>query len=233
MKRIAIVFILLVFIVFAYLGFQAASNLKTNPSAAGLPVNAATALASTQQNYILIHVDDLTQAKPKLISAWGVFVYYASVNQVMFIPMLPSYDAAVQTSLASEFSLDKTGQVNSRFISQLQQKFNVKITGVVVTDNTGLSLFNNWVAGQSNPILAAPPQGDDEKHVVLLNAQGFFQTVCTAVQNKSTDLFSTIDWGQLVPGHFVTNMSFETIMADYQKLMKSSAPNQCTVLSNE
>ena len=233
MKRIAVVFIILVFIFFAYLGFQAASNLKSNPSGGNLPANAATALASAQQNYILIHVDDLSKDNPQLIATWGVFVYYAGVNQVMFIPMLPSYDATVQSTLAAAFALDKDGQVSSKFISELQKKFDIKITGVVTTDNTGISLFNQWITGQETSILAAPATTDDEKHVVLMNGQFFFQAVCSAVENKSTSLFNTIDWSQLVPNHFVTNLPFETIMVDYQELVQSNATNQCSVLSNE
>ncbi len=233
MKRIAIVLVILVFVFFAYLGFQAASNINPNSSGGNLPANAATALAKAQQNYILVHVDDLSRDKPNLISVWGVFVYYAGANQVMFIPMMPSHDATVQSSLSAAFSLDKKGQVNSKFIVELNKKFDVDITGVITTDNTGLSLFNALITGQNTPILAAPPQTDDEKHVVLTNSQFFFQSVCSAVTNRNIALFEAIDWSQLVPGHFVTTLPFETIMADVQKLVQSTAINQCSVLSNE
>jgi len=86
-EKFAIFFIFVLFAVFAYLGFQAASNIKANSSGGTLPANAPTALASAQQNILLIHVDDLTSAKPRLISAWGVFIYYTDPNQVMFFAL--------------------------------------------------------------------------------------------------------------------------------------------------
>lgn len=233
MKKFTVFIVIAIFVVFAYLGFQAASNIKANTAVGSIPANAATALASTQQNIILIHVDDLTQAKPKLISAWGFFTYYANPNQVVFLPLLPSYDAAVQSALEGKFALDKSRQVGKDFISLLQKKFNIKVTGVVVTDNAGLSFFTAQLTGQSEPIIAAPPENDDQRHVVLMNAQFFFQTICSTIQNKTADAFTNLDWKQLVPDHFSTSLPFETIMIDHQKLFRADAVNQCVVLGSE
>lgn len=233
MKKIAIFLILLVFAAFAYLGFQAASTLRANSAIDGMPANAATALASTQQNVLLVHVDDLSAAKPKLISVWGVFVYYANNNQVMFIPLLPSYDSAVQNQMLTDFSLDKSRHISTRFISRLQQKFNIKVTGVVMVDNAGLSILSTQFTGQTNPVVAAVPEGKDQIHLVLMNGQFFFQSICATVQSKNKDIYTALDWGQLAPDHLVTTIPFETIMVDFQKVFGSSASNQCSVLSNE
>lgn len=233
MKKFTVFIVIVIFVVFAYLGFQAASNVKVNNAVGSIPANAATALASTQQNILLIHVDDLTQAKPKLISVWGFFTYYSSTNQVIFLPLLPSYDASTQSAFAGKFALDKARQVNKDFVTLLQKKFNIKVTGVVVTDNAGLSFFANQLAGQTEPILAVPPENDDQKKVVLMNAQFFFQTICTLIQNKNADSYTNLDWKQLVPDHFSTSLPFETIMVDHQKLFRADAVNQCVVLGTE
>lgn len=233
MKKFAIFFIFVLFAVFVYLGFQAASNIKANSSGGSLPANAPTALASAQQNILLIHVDDLTSSKPNLISAWGAFIYYTDPNQIIFLPLLPSYNTAVQSAIESEFSLDKTRQVSSRFVSLLRQEFDIKVTGVVVTDNQGLTYFNNQLAGQAAPIAAAAPENDDQKHRILLNGQSFFQTICTSVQNHSADAYTSIQWNQVIPDHFITTIPFETIMVDFQKVFQNSGANQCYVLSNE
>jgi nitric oxide reductase large subunit len=233
MKKFTVFIVMVIFIVFVYLGYQAAANLKTQSAVGSVPANAATALASTQQNVLLVHVDDLAQAKPKLISVWGFFAYYSTPNQVVFLPLLPSFDPTVQSTMMGRFSLDKNRQVSRDFITALQQKFNIKVTGVVVTDNTGLSFFTSQLTGQTEPVLAAPAETDEQKRLVLTNATFFFQTTCTSVLNKSGDVLTNLDWKQLAPDHFSTTLPFETIMVDRQKLFSSDAVNQCVVLGFE
>jgi hypothetical protein len=233
MKKFTAFIIITAFLVFAFLGYQAASNLKTKSAVGSIPANAATALASTQQNILLIHVDDLTLSRPNLISVWGFFAYYANQNQVVFLPLLPSIDASVQSSMVEKFSLDGTRQVSKDFITALQQQFNLKVTGVVVTDNVGLSFFASQLTGQSAPVAAVQPTNDDQKKQILMNAQFFFQSICSLLQNKSGDTALNLDWQQLVPDHFSTSLPFETIMVDRQKLFGSSAVNQCSVLGTE
>lgn len=233
MKKFAVVLIFGVFILFAFLGFKAASSAKQEEAYSSMPANAATALASTQQNYLLIHVDDLSAQDPQLIAVWGAFVYYAQPNQVMFLPLLPSYEAGINDPLYDSFSLGKNGEISKNFISQIQQEYDLQITGWVLVDNTSLAVFNQLAGSQETVIAAAQPENEDQKHILLLNAQSFFQNACTRLQNPPSDWINTVPWSQIAPAHFSTNIPFETIMVDLQKLTSISTSNQCSVLSSE
>lgn len=232
MKKFAVFLIFGIFILFAFLGFKAASSAKQEAAYSSIPANAATALASTQQNYLLIHVDDLSAKEPHLIAVWGSFVYYAQPNQVMFLPLLPSYDAAVNDSLYNSFSITKEGEISKSFISQIQEKYDIQLTGWVIVDNTSLAVFTQLIGSPETVITAAQPENDDQKHILLLNAQSFFQNACSKIQTPPSDWSTLIPWSQIVPSHFETNLSFETIMVDLEKLTSTSA-NQCSVLSSE
>ncbi len=233
MKKSAAFFIFVIFILFAFLGYNAAAKAKQGTSNSSYPANSATALATVQQNYLLIHVDDLTQKNPRLIAVWGAFVYYSQPNQIMFLPLLPSYDASINDPLYKAFSIQKNGQVSGSFLDLVQKKLNFQLTGIVVVDSTGLASFNRWLTGQENPIVAAKPENDDQKHALLLNAQTFFNGLCSKLQNPSPDWTNAVDWTAVAPTHFFTSLPFETIMVDMQKLSSSGTTNQCSVLSSE
>lgn len=233
MKKFTVFIVFIIFALFAFLGYRAAAKAKLENANSSQPANSATALASIQQNYVLIHVDDLAQKKPQLIAVWGVFVYYAQPNQIMFLPLLPSYDAGINDPLYNSFSLQKNGLVSASFIDQIQQKFNFQVTGFVMVDSASLAVFTNLLTGQQSTITATTPENDDQKHVLLINAQSFFQGVCSRLQNPPANWSSTIPWSQFIPAHFSTNLAFETIMVDMEKLTVSGISNQCSVLSSE
>ncbi|NMC83720.1 MAG: hypothetical protein GYA58_00400 [Anaerolineaceae bacterium] len=236
MKKPSLVLALLLFAACAIVGYLVAS--RSNPTATSAAsssvANQATAMAAAQQNFLLVQVDDLTQSSPKLVQVWIVLTYYSNPPQVMFIPLYPSYDGSQNSTIAEAFTLTSAGSVSERFISKIAELYKVEVDGAIMTDAAGYNGFANWFGISNIQVSTAPAGSDDEKHALLLNSQTFFQNVCGQLTTgNAAGQFESIQWSQLIPGHFNTNLSFEVLMASWDRVIRSEAPQVCKVLSTE
>jgi hypothetical protein len=235
MKKSGLIFALLLFAACAIVGYLVASNHSTGASAdsAG-SANVATAMASSQQNFLLVQVDDLTQSFPKFIQAWIVLTYYSNPPQVMFLPLFPTYDSSQNSSIASSFAMTGSGKLSSKLAQKISEQYKVKIDGSIMTDATGLNAIANWFGISGIQPATSPASSDDAKHTLLLNSQTFFQHVCGQLKaGKAMNEYTSMHWSQLIPGHFETDLSFEQLVASWDRIIRSAAPQQCDVLSKE
>lgn len=233
MKKIVFFLVIVIFIVSAVLGFQAAEKWSSGRSGQSQP-SQDIQLSSTQKNYLLVHVTDLSSGNPQLISVWGMMVFYSQPPQVMLLPLYPSYDDAASAALGTSFKLDAYGKVSSRFINEVEKRFDLVTTGYIAVDNAGLSLFNQWLTQEDVQISAVTPSTADEKHIVLLNGQQFFQKACSQFsQNGTGGFLDQIRWVDLIPLHFSTNLSFESIALASDYFKTAGNISQCAVLSDE
>lgn len=233
MKKALLFLVIIIFVVSAVLGFQAAERLKSGQSSQD-EQNQNLQLNFTQKNYLLVHVDDLTAEKPHLVAAWGLFVFYSQPPQVMLIPLYPTYDEAKSAALTSAFRLEKNADLSSRFVDELEKKFDITAAGYVMVDNAGLAQFYKWLTQEEVQVSAANPATADEKHIVLLNGQQFFQRACSQFSQSGTSHFlDQIRWGDLLPAHFSTNLAFESLALAAENFKTAGNLTQCTVLSNE
>jgi hypothetical protein len=235
MKKPTLIFILILFAACAVVGYLIASKTDLGISANNIGgVNAATALASPQQNFLLVRVDDMNSATPKLVEAWLVLTLYSDPPQIMFIPIYPRYDADQNSSISAAFSLDSQGKLSSMLASKIANMFAVKINGYVLTDTVGMNAFTSWFGINGVSASANPPQTDDEKHAVLLNSQTFLQGFCQQLKHgDGMKQYDSIQWSQLIPYHFKTDLTFEQLIASWDRVNRAAAPQKCDVVSTE
>jgi hypothetical protein len=235
MKKSGLVFALLLFAACAIVGYLVASNHSTGTTAnsAG-SVNVATTMASSQQNFLLVQVDDLTQSSPKFIQAWIVLTLYSNPPQVMFLPLYPSYDGTQNSAIASSFAMSSSSALSTRLAQKISEQYKVKIDGYIMTDAAGWNAIANWFGITGIQPSTSPATSDDDKHALLLNSQTFFQNVCAQLKaGNAMSEYTSMQWSQLIPGHFHTDLSFEQLIASWDRVIRSAAPQQCDVLSKE
>jgi hypothetical protein len=235
MKKSGLVFALLLFAACAIVGYLVASNHSSGSatSTAGSG-NVATAMAASQQNFLLVQVDDLTQPTPKFVQAWIVLTYYSNPPQIMFLPLFPSYDSSQNAAIAGSFAMTGSGRLSSKLAQKISEQYKVEINGSILTDAAGLNAIANWFGIDGIQPATSPAGSDDEKHALLLNSQTFFQQVCGQLKaGKAMDEYTSMHWSQLIPGHFQTDLSFEQLIASWDRVLRSAAPQQCDVLSKE
>lgn len=236
MKKPTLIFILLLFAACAVGGYMLASktHLGSSTDSSVASGNAATSLASQQQNFLLVRVDDLTASDPQIVEAWLVLTLYSDTPQIMFVPIFPRYDSAQNSELAASFSLDSQGQMSSKLVAVVSDMFKVTINGYILTDAASMNAIAGWFGIDGIAAGTVPAQSDAEKHTVLLNSQTFLQKVCSQIKNgKALQQYASIYWSQLIPDHFQTDMSFEQLTASWERVTHASPPQQCDVLSSE
>jgi hypothetical protein len=235
MKKSGLILALIFFAACAIVGYLVASksSIGSSNNSAG-PGNAATALASPQQNYLLVQVDDLSKISPKLVQAWIVLTYYSDPPQIIFLPLYPSYDSKQNSSISSSFAMTGSGKLSDKLSEKIASLYNVKVDGYILTDAAGVSDIANWYGIQGIETGSSPAQSDDEKHILLLNSQTFFQNICAQLKaGGAKNQYTSMQWSQLIPLHFQTNLSFEVLTASWDRIIRSSAPQQCDVHSTE
>jgi len=235
MKKPTLILILLIFAACAIGGYFVASKINVGSSnSQSENQTVSTALASQQQNLLLVRVDDLSSPSPKLVETWIVFTAFTDPPQVMFMPLFPVYDAAKNQELASAFGIDSYGDLTDRLIQTIKDQTNTTLNGYILVDTKGLDAIADWFDIEGLQTSANPANSDDEKHALLLNSQFFLQNVCAQLkQGAAPSQFASIQWSKLIPNHFNTDLTFGHLMASWDKINRSSAVQQCEVLSNE
>jgi hypothetical protein len=235
MKKSGLVLALIFFAACAIVGYLVASKSSggTSTTSAG-SVNVATAMASPQQNYLLVQVDDLSKTSQKLIQAWIVLTYYSDPPQIIFLPLYPSYDSAQNSNIAGAFAMTNSGRLSEKLSKKIADLYNVKVDGYILTDAAGLTSIAGWYNISGIEAGSSPAQTDDDKHVLLLNSQTFFQNVCAQLKaGGAQNQYTSMQWSQLIPSHFQTDLSFEVLIASWDRVIRSSPPQQCDVHSSE
>ncbi|MHC1741285.1 MAG: hypothetical protein AB9897_09275 [Anaerolineaceae bacterium] len=235
MKKTGLIFALLLFAACSIVGYLVASKTSIGANSDNsASVNAATAMASPQQNYLLVQVDDLSQSSPKFIQAWIVLTYYSNPPQIMFLPLFPSYDISQNSSLSDSFSLSSSGELSPHLAQKISDLYKVNVDGYIMVDSIGFNAIASWFGIQSIQVSSNAALSDEEKHNLLLNSQSFFLNVCSQLSSGGAlNQYNSIQWSQLIPGHFQTNLSFDQLIASWDRIIRSAPPQQCEVLSKE
>ncbi|MPM68700.1 hypothetical protein SDC9_115634 [bioreactor metagenome] len=235
MKKPTLILILFLFTACAIGGYLAASkiNIGSGSSSSGAQ-SLSTALASSQQNFLLVRVDDLSSATPQLVEAWVVFTAYSDPPQVMFMPLYPAYDASKNKTLADAFAVGSDGKLTSRLQQTIAKEYDFSLNGNIVIDSTGMNGLAGWFGISGIQVNSVPATTDLEVHNILVNSQFFFENVCAQLKSgQAKTQFDSIKWSKLIPAHFQTDLSFEQLMASWDRIVRGAAPQQCDVLSNE
>lgn len=235
MKKSVILIIVLVFIVCAYFGFKAAAKILPDNDATTISNQTSEDTAATlQNNYLLIHVNDLTLDEPELISAWVAFIYQSTPPQLMFIQVYPSTNNEIDDRLAQAFSLNSAKELNTRFIKQYNASFQTQNSGYILIDNIGAGYSNQWLFGQETPVTSTAAVTDEEKSALHVSEQSSFQQFCQLTSTGAANsYFSAVNWTLLLPDHFSTDIPFATIAITTDQIAFASSPIQCKVLSAE
>jgi hypothetical protein len=232
MKKIGVVFIFLVFIVFAYLGFKAASKLlpATNANVTNQD-NESEEIA--QQNFLIYHVDDLQAEKPALISIWAAFVYPSTPPQIMFLPLFPSMNTTVHEKLMDRFALTRDGEITLGFQTLVNRIFELKSSAYILGDHSAVGNSMVWMTGKEPPTASTSPVvADEEKKSLLAQGQSTYSQFCQMLQSGSGNAYySAINWSTLLPDHFVSSLSFDELILETEKVLRVGPIGQCSIIT--
>lgn len=231
MKKIGVVIIFLIFIGFAFLGFKAASKiLPATRSVSNNKANNPTAI--TQQNYLIFRVDDLSANEPALISIWAALIYPSTPPQIIVLPLFPSTNQEIHERLADKFALNHHGEVVPTFLRLVSREYDLQTNGYILADQTALGQSILWMTGQETSATSAPALSEDEKTALIANGQNVYQQFCQMlVAGSGSGYYAAINWSALLPDHFVTNLSFDELIIQAEKILRVGPLGQCNVIA--
>ncbi len=234
MKKIVIIFIVVIFVICAFLGFKVASSILQASNPAPAVEKSIDSTIVEQKNYLLIHADTLNGDEPQLISLWMVLVYQSTSPQVMLIPLYPAYDSKVHDRITGQFDLTSDMMVSQSFLSQISKTFDIPIAGYVLVDDLAVQNLKAWLIGQPDSQVFTAAVTDEEKLTLRNSGQAAYQGFCTTISTGTLKTgYQSIQWSQLLPDHLITNIPFETFMLTVDRIIQAGSTIKCDVLSNE
>jgi len=244
MKAVAIILSIIVFVACLVLGIRAGSTPPPGGQPGKTPPSQTIGLSyEKQRTLLLIGVDDLLGAAPRLVSLW-VLLYRLDTPRAAAIPLYPlpvsggNSSFLAETDLSAHFSLTEQHQLNPAFLGALQD-FKFAWTGYVMIDQTGSARLIDWMEGieiqnttmdGTSAVSTLVDPGVDAG-AALASQKQLGESLCQRFSTADPDsnwLALTTD---LIPQHLITNLDIEALRADWKALVSSSAPLTCELIA--
>ena len=221
MRKIVIVLTILVFFACMILGLYASNILPPPGQNNSADSTAKPPGVSYQRNIAILHVDDLQADSPKLMSIWGLILYFPE-PKVIIQPLYP-LDIEGNTDLGNRFSLSSDKTPNQVFMKFLADDNQITWDNYLVLDQQGMSAIGMWAFGGD------PLQVSDPTLSALQLEKVYFNQLCGALEAQGNQFLSGSAWSDIIPDHMHSNIGLDDMLADWTKLTQGSQPLDCQV----
>lgn len=218
-KPLLILLSILIFCLFAVLGFLTASN-EHEKKPVELSVTGQSATAY-QQNLLIIQIDRLDKSPPILLSVWIAGVFNSSNQTVVTFSQLyiPGLENSDFKGLENGFAFDNNGNPAKSFLNKIKSR-GINWQGYAVVDEDGSKTVDQWLRSQGAPIFTPAPA----------SASALLGAACQVINGGDTEPTSTkdrFDWNTLAP-HLISDISADELQSGWKKLFSpSSRPTRC------
>jgi hypothetical protein len=223
MRKIVIFLTIVVFL--ACLGFGLYTSYKPDQNkkqgeGGYLPV--VTPVSQFQNNYLIIHVDNLQADNPQLVSVWGLIAYFPE-PKLIFQALYPM-QTPTNTQVLERYKLSSQKIPDAAWLRALADYNQITWDNYFLVDNEALNQLGNYVYGgginldqPTNPISAE---------------QAFMQTMCDAFAAQGRNFLIAYQWKDLIPDHFRSNVSLDFGLVNTDKLLSPGLPVRCEIFGN-
>jgi hypothetical protein len=222
-KSISAFLIIITFSLSIIFGYSTAS-LSSAESKSGQQITPQSTPAATQQNLLIIQLDEIKAPQPVLHAVW-IAAYFKSANQtVVTITQLFPINQATKLSnqnLNTAFSISADGAPSTKFL-KLISSADIKWNGYLMIDDAGALLVEEWLKNQGGLVFN---QED-------LTPPFLIRSSCDYLNNKvefSGSIVLKFDWNQFDP-HFNTDLALDTLLAGWNGLFDDTRPIRCEVV---
>lgn len=220
MRKLLIVISLLAFIACLVVGFFLAQQSLESASLSSAPAALSRPASPFQQNILLIHVDQLSRDKPELVSIWGLIVYFPE-PKLIFQPIFPN--PLESQSTPPEFSLTATKAPDPKFLRQIARQTEMEWDNYLLYDHQALSLLVADLLEADSLTIEDPSAG------VIAVESVYFAQLCQQFTALGESAMLEIDWRNLIPEHWRSNLAMDDALLNWQKLVLSGIPPRCEV----
>jgi hypothetical protein len=177
--------------------------------------------ATSQRNLLVIGVDDLTQAQPRLESIWLV-IYFVDSARVTLLPVFPSAtDTAYNRMLAESFSLDGNGQPGEGFWEVIEALAFWWNKSILIDQASSAEISHALQAEDSVDLFTrgvSTPGGivswSQDPQAALLGQRALFEAMCDSFQQAKS--ITTVQTTLLqIPGHLRPGAEDFPVLVDW------------------
>lgn len=217
--------IILVFLACGFVGYQLATRIDPARTALAGSTPGRTGQGE-QHNLVIIQVDRLDITQPRLVSVWYVSLFFmgGEAPRLSFGQLFPTRSSAsVNQSIARSFDLDDQGDPSTGFSRSLDT-FKIKWEGYLLVDDITAQRVLEWINGPGDYLSILSSGADNSAARNQLAGQS-----CKAVAGIDKRQGPPLQWGDLVPAHFRSNLRMEDALAYWNRVTTASSA-QCEVL---
>ncbi len=196
------------------------------------PTRTAGAPGEGQTNLVLLRVDDLSAAEPRLVSIWIAFLGPADYPGLTVMLLYPNPEAPEQVqALADSFTLGVDKLPLSSFWQQLSA-YKFSWDGYLLADSQSISSIAGWINNTQSTLTTAPANNLDGYLAIQSEETAVFRNICNTLESSDEIPGIPPDWGNIIPLHLRTDLTFETMMFSWGKLNPPGAITPCYILGN-
>jgi hypothetical protein len=229
-NKTVIALILIAFVLCCVTGFFAASVVKS-PNQPGQKTLSVAANYSQQTTLLLIHVNDIGEANPTLISIWALFYYPGDNPSLMFQQIYPSSQSSMDATIQSQLTLSSKGEVSSQFFSSLQDEYHFSWNNYIVVDQQSMQSLTSWLPGMDASSFSDTPLNRDDLLQAAANDQAYLNQLCGKLSNTQSRTNLVIPWSQLLQDHVLTDLGASSFSTVWNHLITNSTPATCNVFT--
>ncbi len=223
-KKMILVMFLGVYLLTLAGGFVYAKSSSPAPQPTSSPLQ-------PQTSWVLVHIDDLTSANPRLVSIWIMFTSFSPEPHIYFKSIFSTEWKNPQGSpIYQKFSVNSDRNLNPQFLEELNG-LNIQRSGLVLLDNEGFQNFTSWFSALS-------PSSHQNLEINSAGLQSYsltsevqaYQQICGTLQSHNAGQTIILNWQDLSPYHFIPHPDRTDFVNLWNNLISSSFIKSCKVL---
>jgi hypothetical protein len=160
-----------------------------------------------QMRMLVFIVDELNKKNPELSAVWSVIFYDQDSSGLMFIP-LTDVNADGFKDINRSFILTTEKNPHEKTIKFFNTKFKTKWDAYIILDRYAVEYLLKWITRDSL----------DMNSMVELSKPNLIQNMCASITSGELIALDTLEWTLISPDHFKTNLTFDRIVDEWQKL---------------
>jgi hypothetical protein len=187
-------------------------------------------------NLIVVVVDDLIKPRPNPISVWGIFINIDK-NQFMEVAYILLYPVSGSLTengrIENLFSIESNRSLSTNLLKYLAETYSFPWDSYVILDRIAITFLSDSITGIPANFSENKPSISEDEQVWVGEQETLLQDICQSLNEDDFQGKPPLDWKTIMPEHFLTNQPVQTLLANWEMIIKTQKPGKCKLLTNQ
>ena len=201
---------------------------KLPPFPSSLPFEKKSGQRS-QENLLVILVDDLNASPPILESIWLVYFFPAQQPNLVIVPVFPTSKKNMDEKLRTSFQFKFLGNLPRVFWDNLGNAYHITWDHYLLIDHASMGTFLSQITGKSAPKSLALPYAKGKVPDFAKISRKLASTFCASLKAEEKNPKLIVDWSEL-KGHLKSDLSVATIQDNWDWIWYNTSGEVCNII---